>query len=287
MGERGRRGVNWSTDRVEVKGIKIHYYRSEGKAGAAPTGPPVVLAHGITDNGQCWNRLAGVLAEGYDVIAIDARGHGLSDRPERGYSARDHAGDLAGLVEVLGLKKPALIGHSMGADNVAMVAAMRPELAGCVVLEDPPWRSSVEKLTQQEQEDRAEQWREQIRFRQRHKLSEVMEQGRESHPNWDESEYGPWADAKLQVDVRVLDYIVEREPWSKIVRSIRCPVLMITGDPRAEAIVTQETAERICRINDRFEWVRIEGAGHSIRRERFEQYVEALKNFMSRHYPPG
>ena len=276
--------MNWSSSKVHVNGLNINCYRS-GEEGSPRVGPPVILAHGITDNGQCWNPLAKVLAESYDVVSPDARGHGFSDRPERGYGSREHAEDLSGLVKALRLDSPALIGHSMGADNVAMMAYMRPDLPCCIVLEDPPWRSLAKKPTQQEAEERVEQWREQIHFRQRHSREEVMAQGRESHPNWDEREYGPWADGKLQVDVRVLEYVTNRTPWSVMVRSIRCPTLLVTGDPKEEAIVTRETAEEICRMNEKFEWVRIEGAGHSIRRDRFEQYAEAVTEFLHRHDP--
>lgn len=274
--------MNWSSSKLNVNGLNINCYRS-GEEGSHRVGPSVILAHGITDNGQCWNPLAEVLTESYDVVSLDARGHGFSDRPERGYGSREHAEDLAGLIKALKLVHPALIGHSMGADNVAMMAYMRPDLPSCIVLEDPPWRALTKQPTQQEAEERAEQWREQIRFRQRHSREEVIAQGREIHPDWSESEYEPWADAKLQVDVSVLEYVTSRTPWSVMIRSIRCPTLLVTGDPMEEAIVTREIAEEICRMNENFEWVRIEGAGHSIRRDRFEQYAGAVTEFLHRH----
>ena len=65
--------MEWSAGTVKLKNLTIHYYR--GGADSRDR-PPIVLAHGITDNGMCWNRLASVLSEDYDVIAIDARGHG-------------------------------------------------------------------------------------------------------------------------------------------------------------------------------------------------------------------
>ena len=104
---------NWSSGDVIANGIKIHYVRTGG------TKLPLVLAHGFSDNGLCWTRVAQVLEKDYDVIMADARGHGLSDAPESGYSAEDHAADLAGLIQALHLDKPALMGHSMGAATVA------------------------------------------------------------------------------------------------------------------------------------------------------------------------
>ena len=79
----------WTSGDVVANGIKIHYNRTGGDK------PPVVLAHGFTDNGLCWTRAAQVLEQDYDVIMYDARGHGFSDAPESGYSTEDHAADLA------------------------------------------------------------------------------------------------------------------------------------------------------------------------------------------------
>ena len=123
---------------VVVNGVKIHYHRTGGDK------PPVVLAHGITGNGLCWTRLAQALEGEYDLVMYDTRGHGLSDAPETGYASEDHAADLAGLVEALSLERPVLIGHSMGAGNVAMTVATYPDLARCTVLEDPPWRAAYD-----------------------------------------------------------------------------------------------------------------------------------------------
>ncbi|MCB0140765.1 MAG: alpha/beta fold hydrolase, partial [Caldilineaceae bacterium] len=82
---------HWSADDIMVNGVKIHVHRTGGDK------PPLVLCHGITDNGLCWTRAAGELEKQYDVIMVDARGHGLSDAPEGSYHADSHAADVVGL----------------------------------------------------------------------------------------------------------------------------------------------------------------------------------------------
>lgn len=64
---------------VRVQDVKIHYYRTGEEK------PAVVLLHGFGDSALSWSRLALRLEPDYDVIMIDARGHGLSDGPELGY----------------------------------------------------------------------------------------------------------------------------------------------------------------------------------------------------------
>lgn len=127
-------GVNipdgWTTDTVRANGIDLRYYRTGD-------GPPLVMTHGFFGNGRCWIPLAETLAEDYDVVTYDARGHGRSDAPETGYDVENRVADLVGLVEALDLDDPILLGHSMGAATVAWTAAEHPDLPRALVLEDP------------------------------------------------------------------------------------------------------------------------------------------------------
>ena len=71
----------WQSGDIEVNGLRLHYTRTGGDK------PQVVLAHGFSDDGLCWTPVAEVLASEYDVIMVDARGHGRSDGPEQGYGS--------------------------------------------------------------------------------------------------------------------------------------------------------------------------------------------------------
>jgi pimeloyl-ACP methyl ester carboxylesterase len=70
---------DWQTGYVETNGLRLHYTRTGG------TKPPIVMAHGVTDAGPCRASVAEALAAEYDAIMVDARGHGRSDAPERGF----------------------------------------------------------------------------------------------------------------------------------------------------------------------------------------------------------
>ncbi|MGD0100647.1 MAG: alpha/beta fold hydrolase [Acidobacteriota bacterium] len=116
-----------------IDGIKIHYYRSGGRK------PAIVLLHGGTDDGLCWGRTARELAEQFDVIMPDAQGHGFSDRLDAEFSFDNHTKHVAGLVKELGLEKPVIMGHSMGAGITCSVAMEYPDLPKAIILEDPSW----------------------------------------------------------------------------------------------------------------------------------------------------
>lgn len=79
-------------------------------------GRPILLIHGFSQCGLVWSRqLASDLAEDYRLIAMDMRGHGLSEKPNEGYAdAEMWADDLDGVIRTLGLEEPTLYGWSYG-----------------------------------------------------------------------------------------------------------------------------------------------------------------------------
>ncbi len=92
---------------AEVNGIKLCYdIHGEGE--------PVVLVHGFSDRKEHWRAQVGELSKYFKVIRLDNRGAGKSDRPEGNYSMKIYASDIAGLLDVLGIKKTHIIGHSLG-----------------------------------------------------------------------------------------------------------------------------------------------------------------------------
>lgn len=262
--------TNWEEGSVHANGISLHYYRTGGSK------PPLVLAHGMTDNGLCWTRVARVLEHDYDVIMYDARGHGHSDAPAGGYDTETRADDLAGLIKALNLHQPAVIGHSMGADTAAMAAARHPELIRAVVLEDPPWRA----VPSEQSAASYEAWREQVIERKRLSKAELIAIGRAQSPTWDAIEFEAWAEAKQQVSPDIFTWLAgPRTPWQEVVPRIICPALLITADPQ-RAIVTPEVAQTFLQLVPQGHSVPIDGAGHNIRREQFERYMEAVTSFL-------
>src|SRR5947209_11457194 len=124
--------ASWSSGDVQANGLNLHYTRTGGDH------PPLVLAHGFSDDGLCWMSVAQPLAERYDVIMPDARGHGRSQAPAQGYGNLEQAADLAGLIAALGLQRPIILGHSMGAATALALAGGHPDLPRAILLEDPP-----------------------------------------------------------------------------------------------------------------------------------------------------
>lgn len=83
------------------------------------SGTPVVFLHSWALSSQMWRHQMLDLAEhGYRCIAMDRRGHGLSEKPWNGYNFDTLADDLAELIEYLDLRDTVLVGHSTGTGEV-------------------------------------------------------------------------------------------------------------------------------------------------------------------------
>lgn len=99
-------------------------------------GLPAIFLHGITSNSAVFEPLLLGLKEHFRCISVDQRGHGLSDKPESGYGAKDYAEDVIALIKTLNDRPAIIVGNSLGARNGIEVAAMAPELIKCVVAID-------------------------------------------------------------------------------------------------------------------------------------------------------
>jgi N-formylmaleamate deformylase len=269
----------WQTGDLIANDIRLHYTRTGGGK------PALVLAHGVTDSGLCWTPVAGKLAADFDVIMVDARGHGESESPETGYDAATQAADLAGLIECLRLHKPALMGHSMGAVSVLALAGLYPDVPAAVVLEDPPpfWARPAQPAPPDEQRATAMRtWMESLRGKTREQLIEDV---RQQSPTWPEAELGPWADAKVAFArnrVRPWTPSAHQPDWPAILRRITAPVLAIAADGEKGAALSDEGIATLKAAVPHAEVVRLAGAGHNIRREQTAAFMAAVSAFLKK-----
>ena len=104
------------------------------------SGPLALAFHGITANAYVFLPLMERLADRFQVVSFDQRGHGRSGKPASGYTAADFATDVEALVASLGGGPALLIGHSLGARNALVAAARSPALvSGVIAVEFTPF----------------------------------------------------------------------------------------------------------------------------------------------------
>src|SRR6266542_201053 len=139
--------ANGTGDYAEVNGINL-YYESHG------TGRPLILLHGGLGSGEMFGPILPTLSERHRVITVDLQGHGRTADIDRPMDVRLMAGDIAALIDHLGLDKPDLVGYSLGGGVAFFTAVNHPQKVGKLVLASANIRRDAippEMLAQQAQ----------------------------------------------------------------------------------------------------------------------------------------
>ncbi len=137
--------------------LRFHYLRWN------PSGErrPIVLHHGLASNARIWELMAPRLAQaGHPVYALEARGHGLTDKPDAGYDFQTITNDLAAFIDACQIERPLLVGHSWGGGVILRYAArfaIGPRAPAGIVLLDGglaqmddgtgAWEDTLRRLT--------------------------------------------------------------------------------------------------------------------------------------------
>jgi pimeloyl-ACP methyl ester carboxylesterase len=124
--------TNWTAESTgsgqyaEVNGVNL-YYETHG------AGRPMILLHGGLGSGEMFGPILPTLADHHQVIAVDLQGHGRTADIDRPLDIRLMADDVAALIDHLGLRKPDVVGYSLGGGVALQVAIKYPEKVGRLV----------------------------------------------------------------------------------------------------------------------------------------------------------
>jgi N-formylmaleamate deformylase len=262
----------WQDNYVELGGLSLHYWR-------AGSGKPVVMLHGVSDNGRCWGRTADALAKEFDVILVDQRAHGQSSAPETGYSLDDHANDVFGLIEALDLHDVMLVGHSLGACVTLRAASKHPEKISRIVLIDPPMPDSPQNIDAEKRYNFFS-W---LRDFQSKTIEELIEYNRASRPDWSDDEIRFMAESSHEVrpvlwgeNGAILDTY-----WRDEMKKVGdMPVLLLYGELALGSAISVERAAEAMSILENGQSVMIQGAGHIIHLDQFESSIRVILPFL-------
>jgi len=113
---------------VVVQGIQTHLFEA-----GSPTAPPLLYLHGMS-LANLWLDYHRALAKHFHIYAADTPGFGLTARPDWMRDMSDYILYLRDLLDVLGLVKPNIVGHSLGGWMAAEVAVWYPGRVAKLVL---------------------------------------------------------------------------------------------------------------------------------------------------------
>ncbi len=263
----------WTEQFIETNGVKICIHRTGGGK------QPVVLLHGISDNGLCWSRVARALEGEFEVIMLDARGHGKSAIESSDFSFELMADDVAGVIRALDLGRPAILGgHSMGGQTATVVAAKYPELVSRIFLEDPGYfmspfvrllvRLLLPFILSSARKDAKKD------------TSKIERTCKKRHPSWVDEEVVPWAVAQQDFGRNLenghLGKINLFVDWKATFQKVKCPALLIIP---SKGMMSPKQVEAFKPLFGNARVAYIQGAGHSVRREQYAQYMAAVLAF--------
>ncbi|MET8538200.1 alpha/beta hydrolase [Streptomyces sp. NPDC005065] len=120
--------MTWSEHTVTRDGVRL-VCRDWGGPGQ-----PVVLLHGLAGHTGEWDRTAQRLSPRHRVIALDQRGHGASERHPQDVSRDAYVADVIAVLDQLALRRPVLVGQSLGGHTAMLTAAAHPERVRALVL---------------------------------------------------------------------------------------------------------------------------------------------------------
>lgn len=254
------------------------------------SGSPLLLLHGVTRCGEDWAPLLSELTSQWRVITLDQRGHGESDRATS-YLVSDYVADAVRFIRD-DLGTPITIfGHSLGAMVAAAVAAELSDQIPAVILEDPPfhtmgsriagslWQAQFFGMRQVAREggsvEAITDGLSEIQLPIDGKMKRLGEMRDRAALTWS-------AECLNRLDPDVLTPVIEGR-WldgydvQKTLSSVRCPTLMLQGDPTVGGALTdRDAADAVSELSG-CKLVRFVGVGHQLHRDRPTEVLRALR----------
>ena len=247
----------------------------------------IVAFHGVSDNGASLADIGARWGEQWRVVLVDSLGHGLSPRFSPQQLQAPFQSALQAAAETVRVEasqsiggQVVLFGHSMGGAIAAGVAADHPQLVRAVVLEDPALLTPTQEVTYKNNAGESVGGLEHISRDQSGAIANLL-LAKQAYRNWPLSEYGPWAQAKTQVDRDFIATGVVGLAGREIIKELQVPTLVLTGDG-PDVLLGQAGLEKLATYaNPHLHTALISGATHCVRRDKSEKFQQAVNSFLA------
>ena len=270
---------------ISLKEIRAHvsYRRGNGK--------PICFFHGGVESKATWNKVVELLSTNNPTFAIDARGHGQSERsPSGSYDFPSMINDASEFLKFIG-EELIIVGHSMGATAAFFAAAESPQLVSGICLEDntplfeldPAISESsavqgikgigaVAKQSVLNGEDAAELAA---------KIGDLGPPNRKMKDNFPSWYLEAWAAELIQLDPRFTETFFEHGPITNdlpaALKHLSCPIHLIYGE---KGIVKNVHIEQMQALHSTFSTELIVGARHNVHTFYPHEFVRGLEGFI-------
>lgn len=246
-------------------------------------GQPVLLLHGLAGHSEEWARTASWLTQHCRVVALDARGHGRSERLPDDVSPEAHVADVSFIVQRLELSPVVVVGQSLGGLTALTLAAERPALVrGLVVVDASPAGAGDQAgVIVSDVDEALRRWP--VPFASREAAEAFFEGcfgGRLAGIAWadglERRGAGWWPRFDVDVMTRTLHAAVVNSRWATWER-ISCPTLLVrSGDD----VVGPDVARQMLQRRPGTRLVEMPDAAHDVHLDRPEDWRQALTEFL-------
>ncbi len=230
-----------------------------------PSGPPLVLIHGIASRWQVFLPILPALCARWHVFALDLRGHGSSSRIPDSYILKSYVSDVAAFVTSASAEPCILLGHSMGGATALLVAGTIPNRVAGVIAGDTPLLANQDQASR-----RLKRLVAHLRLLRplagRH-ISEILDRLPEAT-----LARQTLTEAIFQTDPEVFDFVSRRGlqefgtgiDWEDTLTAVVCPVLMLQANPARGGFTTAEDVEFGLSVFSNVKHMSLEQVGHDL-----------------------
>jgi len=259
-----------TSNQFDHNNVRLHYMKSQ------ESGPPVVLLHGLSDSWRTYLSFIPFISSCYTVYVPDLRGHGKSYRAES-YTILDYTYDIELFLTELFSEPVSLIGHSLGAAISLVIAARRPEKCRSISLIEPfifkdrlddkksrkYFKGCLEVCTKYSDIDSISK--------------NIKETGTLARKR---------ASDFLKLDKKTIKTVLDRTIFNgfnlgELLSKIVCPVLVLRGNPKLDAFITEEKADYLKRMISNCVIEYLEKSSHVVHVDQPFKAVQYLLDFLA------
>lgn len=229
-----------------------------------------LMVHGLGSSAHtCWQVMEALAEKGWSASAVDLRGHGSAPRASS-YRIEDFAEDLVHTTPLGSESWDLVIGHSIGAASAVVASVASPDWAKRLVLIDP----AVEL---------DDQGRDMVLENQRlGHLRQTVEDVKQLNPHWHPLDWELKIKANRAASLFALEHAVfDNHPWNVTDKALALvvPSHVIGGEPEKGSMFFGEYADSLLAANPVMSYEMVEGAGHSVHRDKPAEVIEAILRF--------
>ncbi|MFX0081706.1 MAG: alpha/beta fold hydrolase [Candidatus Hodarchaeota archaeon] len=255
-----------------VGDIKI-YYEITGE------GEPLLLIHGLGSSTRDWEENIPIFSKKYQVITVDIRGHGKTDKPKGPYSIKNFAKDIAELLMSLGLSSVNVLGVSLGGAVVIQLTIDYPELIKTLVIVNAAPTSGDLSLLEQVINGRIEL----IKVKGMRGMGETLAPVLFIKPEQEELRkkfVERWAENNNESYINALKSLITWNVSDNQLHTIKCPTLVLASDEDYTPVSVKE--ELVKKIQNSH-LVIINDARHAVPMEKPEEFNAAVMEFLLKY----